>query len=215
MFDFEKALKRPFTDFGKLAIGILLSIIPVINFIATGYQLNCAKTAMKKKFSMPEWKNIGDMFVSGILIFVIAIIYLLPALVVGLFTIGTILYTIFTTHMFSEFSPFKMASAVAGAGISMFGIFAVFLLMICGVYVCFSAILNFSARGKFSDAFQLNIVFKKAFTAEFFTAWIITLFYTSILTAVLAFIPWVGDAVGSFIGGITIMTALGEIYPKL
>jgi hypothetical protein len=54
MVDYTVSIKRPFSDFKKLLIGIVLSIIPIVNFIALGYQLNCAKTAMKKKYEHPD-----------------------------------------------------------------------------------------------------------------------------------------------------------------
>ena len=50
------AMRRPFTDFNKLLIGIIISIIPIVNFISIGYQFRCAKTAMTGKFAMPKWK---------------------------------------------------------------------------------------------------------------------------------------------------------------
>ena len=65
------AVIRPFTDFKKLLIGILLNIIPVINFFALGYLLECGRTPKK---DLPEWKNFGDFFVEGFFAAVIALI---------------------------------------------------------------------------------------------------------------------------------------------
>src|SRR3989344_4340165 len=84
MPNFEIAIKRPFSDAKKFAKGFLLYVMPFLNIItgifATGYGLECARTAAKKKFSLPEWKNFGALFFDGLTAFVIGIIYALPAI---------------------------------------------------------------------------------------------------------------------------------------
>ena len=80
MVNYNIAFKRHFTDIKKLIIGLIIGIIPIVNFIATGYHLECAKTAMNKKFKLPDWKNFGKLFVNGFLASVITFIYLLPAI---------------------------------------------------------------------------------------------------------------------------------------
>ena len=60
-FDLMKAIKRPFTDFNKLSLGVLFLIIPYVsiitNFLVKGYRLEVAKTAAGKKSEMPKWRN--------------------------------------------------------------------------------------------------------------------------------------------------------------
>ena len=82
--DFETNFKKPFTDVKKLLIGILLSIVPVVNFLAVGYMLETARKSMKKDTSLPEWEGWGDLFVKGLLSIVIEAIYFIPAAIVGL-----------------------------------------------------------------------------------------------------------------------------------
>ena len=77
MVDYQSAFEKPFTDIKKLLIGILFSIVPIINFFARGFILECSglgKTKPSKK--MPEWKDFGSLFVKGLLYFIITIIYL-------------------------------------------------------------------------------------------------------------------------------------------
>ena len=47
--NFGEAIKRPFTDLKILLIGIVLSIIPIVNWFTFGYFLECARTTGKKK----------------------------------------------------------------------------------------------------------------------------------------------------------------------
>src|SRR3989344_5954514 len=76
MVDFVKAIERPFTNFKKFMLGLLFSLIPIVNFIAMGYELECAKTASKKQFQLPEWKNYGKLFKRGFLQLCIALLYM-------------------------------------------------------------------------------------------------------------------------------------------
>jgi len=65
--EFEIAFKKPFTNFKKLLIGILISILPIVNLFATGYLLQVAKSTIKKKKELPEWSGWGDLFVNGLI----------------------------------------------------------------------------------------------------------------------------------------------------
>ena len=58
MVDFVRAIKRPFTDFKKFGIGVLIcffvAIMPsIIRFLASffiaGYGIKCARTAMNRE----------------------------------------------------------------------------------------------------------------------------------------------------------------------
>ena len=52
--DILRAIKRPFTDFNKLGIGVILLILPFINiltsFLVKGYKLESARSVFKKKY---------------------------------------------------------------------------------------------------------------------------------------------------------------------
>ena len=51
---YELSIKRPFTDFKKLGIGLLFNILPILNFFAVGYALRCSQLSMKNNFEMPS-----------------------------------------------------------------------------------------------------------------------------------------------------------------
>jgi len=42
MVDYGGAFKKPFQDITKLVIGIVLMIIPIVNFLAMGYFIETA-----------------------------------------------------------------------------------------------------------------------------------------------------------------------------
>ena len=51
-FNYLGAIKRPFTDFNKLLLGVLFLLIPIVNiitgFFVKGYRLEAAKSYNKK-----------------------------------------------------------------------------------------------------------------------------------------------------------------------
>ena len=55
--DFSAAFKKPFLNFKNFIIGVVLYIIPIVNFFSVGYVLECSglgkqKTALHK---MPDY----------------------------------------------------------------------------------------------------------------------------------------------------------------
>ena len=97
MLNYSVGLKRPFQDLGKLLIGIILSIIPIVNLIAMGYALECVSTVLKKKksYALPEWKNFWRLFIRGLAAGVIGFVYALPALII----LGVLMFNMIETFM--------------------------------------------------------------------------------------------------------------------
>ena len=78
----KKALKKPFEDLGKLSIGSVLMMVPIVNFIAYGYALLYANSVMRGKDRLPEWKDWGKLFSYGLKMVVASLIYSLPLILV-------------------------------------------------------------------------------------------------------------------------------------
>lgn len=207
MVDFETAFKRPFTDIKKLVIGIVLQVIPIVNLLALGYQLNCARTAMSKDFKLPEWEDWGKLFVKGLLAMVITVIYLLPALIVLIASVGMAFFTALGARG-SNIIAIAMGSIGIGALLG-------FLLMLLAAYVLPAAILSYVRDDNVGSAFKFKAVSKRAFKVDYLVVWIVTTIYEITLIAILSVIPIMGSAAGAFIASVTSMTAFGEVYPEL
>ncbi|MDI6737260.1 MAG: DUF4013 domain-containing protein [Nanoarchaeota archaeon] len=208
--DFETAFKKPFTDVKKLLIGILLSIVPIINFFAMGYMLECAKRAMKKDDALPEWDTWGDYFVKGLLSIVIEGIYLIPAIIIGAIFMWPSLKSAMPMMMAGQvpdFAGMMAGSAMAGIGVSA-------LLALLAVFIAPSAIMHF-LNGKFRDAFSLGSVFRKAFTGKYLLAWLIFIVYSIALGLLLGFVPYAGNAISSFIAGVTGLSLIGAAFGEI
>jgi len=209
---YGEAIKRPFTDFKKLLIGILMSIFPIINFFAFGYILECAKTSNRKTFKMPEWEGWGEKFISGFFMLLIGLIYLIPFIIVGMVLLGNVFIQIMALESIEQI----LASSVGAIVISG-------IVLLITAYVTPSAVLNYYFNKKLSKAFQLKEVFKKAFNAEYFKAWIIGLIVYVVLAMLFSgigrlspalIVQQVSNAIISFIGGTIFYTMVGEVYQR-
>lgn len=205
MCNYTEAIKRPFQDLRKLVIGIFLSLIPIVNLIAYGYILENAKSAMKKNYKLTEWDNFGDLFTKGLLFVVIGVIYAIPALLVLAFT-GLTFGAAAIQGLVQSKAAFLSALPVFGTGFILFAILA--------IIACFltpAAVLNYVSKNKFSAAFEISRICKKACTKKYFVAWVLGMLYMLVLMAIM--IPFLSIIfVIPFIGMMTVYTLLAEAF---
>lgn len=215
---YKESFKRPFDSFKKLSITMLMYLIPFINtitqFFGLGYTLECAKTAMKSKYKLPEWNNLGSKWVNGLLAAIISFIYMIPAIIFfgigGLFSVTGL------------FSIKKGAMMLPPFSASMFiGI----ILALLAYYFIPIAVISFIDKNNFGEAFNLSKISKKVFTSNYLAVWIVMLVY-GIIASLIVFgldfalsmtiiIPFFIQAYAGAIVGITSMTLFGIIYKKL
>ena len=88
MIDLEKAARFPTADSDwkrKALIGGLLNIVPIINFLAIGYAYMVFRKAFERgSLDLPAWEDWGKLFLRGLILFVIAIIYNIVSLILFL-----------------------------------------------------------------------------------------------------------------------------------
>lgn len=209
MADYIEAIKRPFSDFKKLLLGLVFSILPIVNFISSGYQLECCRSAYKNKSGLPEWKNYGELFIRGILNGVIWIIYSIPVMIVFFYVIGSSLFSI--ADLYSTDTTAFLAELIRTVGYSLI---AIILLGLLTTYVCYYASVRFAMNYKFKEAFQFKEILNGVFTKEYFLAWLVAGIYTLIIGLLLGIIPFIGSGIASFITGVTFMTLLGKVYKE-
>lgn len=66
----------------KLGIGAIVSVVPFLNFAAIGYQVQIARNVAKgEERPLPEWDNLGDLFLDGLRIIGAMFIYMLPVII--------------------------------------------------------------------------------------------------------------------------------------
>jgi hypothetical protein len=234
MVNYEEAIRKPFSDLAKLVIGIVLSVIPIIHWIAKGFILESSGVGKTKPSkNMPEWKDWGDLFVKGLLSDIIFLIYAIPAILVFILGAGLtimslmsgFLGTMMTQEMINQIQTGEAPPEVINQIISqnwmmilptLMALAPVMLLalilLLFAFYLRPIATLNYIKSKKFSEAFDLSLVFKKAFTGNYFVVWLVATLITVIAMAILMFIPVLGRAIAVFVSGVIAFTLYGQVY---
>jgi len=216
MVDYNNAIKRPFSDIRKLSIGALMYLIPLVNiitgFFGSGYNLNCAKTAMRNDKNLPEWKNFWTLFINGFLVFIITLIYIIPLIVVSIFTVGSAIFSLIVGN-------------IQNLGTIGIGLIIFFIVALLTFYILPMAILFFVDKGRFGAAFRFFEILRKSFSGNYFVAWLLTALYfllvsvvaaiINTLTAITIVVPFIVNAYVSIILGITGFTIFGEVYSEI
>ena len=206
--NYNEALKRPFTDIKKLIIGLILSVIPIVNFIASGYQLKCASSVMKKSkkmYELPEWTNILNLFLLGLMSFVIAIVYFIPSLAVAFLVGGRLVLDDITNLTYGSIG---------------FPAIVIVLLTLLSLYLLPMALTKYSSKEKFKDAFQFREIFARSFTWNYFAAWIFSAIVFIVLVLVLSWVKFnvgsievnLGSSFANFIAMVIGFTIFGRVY---
>lgn len=217
MVNYSEAIKRSFSDWKKFAIGTVLYLIPFLNLITgmfgTGYSLLCAKTAMKKNYKLPEWENWGDLFIKGLLAYVIMFLWFIPTFILAAIAGGAALLAFFQGDQTAAIGAFGGLGIVAG------------LVFLITIYLMPSILLQFADKGKFGAGFDFGNIFSMAFTGDYFVAWILTMVIgivaviimglISMLLAITVVLPWIVSAMFSFWMAVTSMTIFGEVYGSM
>ncbi|MCD6522140.1 MAG: DUF4013 domain-containing protein [Candidatus Diapherotrites archaeon] len=194
MVDYMAALKRPFSDLKAFIIGAIVGIIPIVNLAFTGYLLDCAATASRRDYRLPEWTNWGRLFVRGIMAFIIAIIYYIPVAIVVVF-----------------FALLGMA--VKSAVVPLIGLLFVLLVALIIGLMLPMALVSYAIHDDIKAAFS-NEVVRRVFTGKYIVAWIIVAIVSSILL-LLALIPFIGIMVALVVIGVFGNTVYGTLYSEL
>ena len=82
------SLGYPIQDWVKIIILAVISIIPIVNFMSGGYYLRVIKSTLAGLDEIPEFDELGELFIDGIKLIIVGIIYLIVPLI--FFVIGAI-----------------------------------------------------------------------------------------------------------------------------
>ena len=85
--DIGRSFKFMFEDEGwitKILIGGILGLIPIVNFVIYGYQLEVIKNVSQdRELPLPDWDDFGGKFIKGLMVVIASFIYSLPLILVG------------------------------------------------------------------------------------------------------------------------------------
>jgi len=241
MVDIVKALKRPFSDTKKFLIGILLGIIPFVNFTVMGYALVSSgfTKELVKKDKLPEWKNYGDLFMKGLVSLIIGFLLFLPALLFLIGTFGTLVMSPAVSIMLGGISIDTWNNIITGqitdmqvqnwfsenftqliptlmSALPLFVIGAI--LAFLAFYMTPVAVLGWLKEKRFGAAFSWKVL-KKALTVDYFVNWIvvafITGFFSGVVNVFLGWIPFIGNGITMYVFGVFSYTVFAEVYERV
>lgn len=190
---YKEAITRPFTDWKKTLLGMLIMAVPILNFAGYGFAM---ETIRNPHGELPSWKPFGRRFVEGFKALLISLFYLIP--------------------VFALFVPLALQeqpSVVLG------GIVLVLGALIS--YVLPAGWMAFAREERFGAAFALGRVLKTAFSKNYVVAMLVLLIVSiglgvigGILHIILAitFIgPWLVNAFISFVSLVILGSLLGMV----
>lgn len=128
------SLRYPSTDLKKVVIlGILflISFLIVPIFLAFGYMFRALKASLAGVEELPDFEEWGLMLIDGIKLFIVQLIYMLPAIIIGILSI---------ISLWSSLWSLTYTAQVSGSTLTpdmIFGIlggFALLGLIIAGIY---------------------------------------------------------------------------------
>lgn len=222
----EKSFRFPFEDkewISKLALGALITIVPILNFAWSGYLVDIIRNVMNNTTeSLPTWDDLGKKFSEGLILFAAGVVYASPILILMCLPLSMMAFSgLFSGNRNME----DIARVIASAGgVLFYGLLCVFVLYAIALSVIYPAILvMFSREGTFASCFKLreafDLISKNA--GPFFTAWGLSLvggfgvgLAIGILNLLVGWIPcigWIASLVLSLASGVYI----GIVYAHL
>jgi len=165
---------------------IIISAIPIINFIFTGYTLRI----MKGITPAPELEDYVNLFITGLIAFIIGFIWFLPAIIIGMILIGG---AVISGAAFGAGSdPAALAGALVGLGIGAVVTAIVFIIF---SLVAIIGIIRYARMEKFGEAFAFSAILdtiKSIGWLNYFLAILIFEIIAVIIYLILAIIPVIG-----------------------
>jgi hypothetical protein len=160
------SLRYPSSDWSKIVVlGVLfiISFLIIPLFLAIGYMFRVIKASLAGVEELPSFDEWGEMFVDGIKLFLVYLIYSLPAIIIGVFSIISLWSSIwsltYVTQMSGNtFTPEMIVSLFGGTalvGLVVAGIYALIIYPIMAVAIGNMAYYN----GELSAAFRFGEIF--------------------------------------------------------
>jgi hypothetical protein len=222
MVDYLGNIKKPFSDIKTLIIGMILSLIPIVNLLVSGYALKVAEDTIKGKKALREFaiNDIVEYIVKVVLSIVVGIVYMIiPLVLIGVGIGGALLGVASDITALSD--PAMAVETFAGA-LGSGGIFLVIgglLGLIAGIMLPM-ALMKWLKTGTLGAAFNVGDVIGSVLTADYIITLIVAFLYSIVVSAVAAAIagllaitvvlPLLVFALAGFVTNVTVMSMYAE-----
>jgi len=178
--DYTKIL---FADLGRLLILIVLNIIPIVNLIVAGYVSRVIKEPPDSK-ELPRLENYGSLWVQGLKIVVVAIIYMIIPIIL------IVPFAFLTGFAWMALPGAPLVGWLLAIPMLIIGLLLAFFLAI----ILAMAIVHMVKNDSFGKAFAigeiLGIIGRIGWGA--YILWLIVLFVCAIIVGAIGSIPAIG-----------------------
>ncbi len=191
----------------KLLIGMLVSVVPIVNFALLGWVIEIMRNVSQRQPNpLPEWSDFGEKFVKGAILFIVGLIYSLPALLITC----PLFFLPFTRGDFSSQGQQALAGMIAGTSLLLVCAISVYGLLIS--FLIPAIYLNFARKGTFAACFEFGEIWRimSKNLGDYIVAWLIIIVVgiaasvvIGIVGGVLAIIPCCGWILAWILFGVT------------
>jgi hypothetical protein len=223
--DIGKSIGYVFEDkkwTNKLLVGMLVSVVPIINFALFGWLIDIMKNVSQRAAEpLPEWDNFGDKFVKGAILFVVGLIYSLPALLLTC----PMVFIPFMRGDFSHNEQQAITSLFAGSMLALSCVIMVYGLLLS--FLLPAIYLNFARKGTFSACFEFGEIWRimSRNLGDYIVAWLVAIvvgigvmFVIGLVAGVLSIIPccgWIAAWVLMGTAGVYITAVFGHLFGQI
>lgn len=211
------SLKYPSSNWSKVVIlGVLflISILIIPLFLALGYMFRVVKATLAGIDELPAFEEWGEMLVEGIKLFLVYLIYSLPAIIIGIFSFISLWSSVSSITYITQASGgtltpemfFSIFSGTALVGLIFAGLYSLVIYPIMAVAIGNMAYYN----GDFGAAFR----FREILSTISEIGWVDLIIWYIVVILVGGVIAFVGSIIGiiPILGWIAILLI---VYPYL
>ena len=173
---------------GKWSKWILLIISCIIFPLIMGYMMRI----YRGETPAPEPDNWGEMFIDGIKLFIVGLIYAIPAFIIGFVLFLSTMLALFAAMAAPPVNP-NAVMGLIGANIFVYLIF--FLVVIIIGLISATAVVRFARTNRFGEAFNFGAIFDhitKIGLVPYIIALIVMGIVIGVVELICELIPYVG-----------------------
>jgi hypothetical protein len=224
--DIGKSITFAFDDedwLTKLGLGAVVSAVPLLNFAWTGYLIDLMRNVARGEPNpLPDWSDIGDKLVRGLVVSLATFIYFLPAILVGCVAFTSFLLpAIFANEDYVD----QIAIGSSGLGLVLFCCIGLFALAIS--FFMPAVYINYSRQGTFASCFRLGEILGiiSENLSDYLTAFLVSTavsfvasFALSIGIGAVALVPCVGIFIVWALSAVVsawLMTIYGHLFGQV
>lgn len=188
MIDFVEAVKRPLrTDPITIVLGVLFTVFTPLRPLMHGLGIELSRRTQHGNETMPKFDDFVDLFLSGLIVYVIAIIYFIPMILALIAGAAVSLPSLFSIlQNFSGAPGIAMKSfLVLIATSAVFGVIA-FLAGFLAAVMLPVGIQLYAHDKKIGSAFDWPRIWKVVSHAQYWVTWILLMGFGIVLLGVIA-----------------------------